>query len=54
MTDQTHDERTIGADRIRAEHLAAVHVAAQWAYLVGLLVLGSVAMLLLIAILDAA
>jgi hypothetical protein len=49
----TRDERTIEAEQIREEHLAQVHVGVQWAYLLGVLLLGTLAMLLLIAILDA-
>jgi hypothetical protein len=46
------DERTISAEVIRAEHLAEVRVGVQWAYLVGVLGIGTLAMLFLIAILD--
>ena len=47
------DERTVSAEQIRAEHLADVRVEAQWAYLAGVLAIGTLAMLILIAILDA-
>jgi hypothetical protein len=47
------DERTVSAEVIRAEHLADVRVGVQWGYLIGVLGFGSLAMLILIAILDA-
>jgi hypothetical protein len=47
------DERTVSAEQIRVEHLAEVRVGVQWAYLVGALGIGTLAMLILIAILDA-
>jgi hypothetical protein len=47
------DERTIDAEQIREEHLAQVHEGVQWAYLLGVLLLGTLAMLLLMALLDA-
>jgi hypothetical protein len=49
---ETPDERTVSAEQIRAEHLADVRVGVQWAYLVGVLGFGTLAMLILIAILD--
>jgi len=42
-------ERTIDEDRVREEHLAEVHEVAHWAYLLGVVVGGSVLMLLLMA-----
>jgi hypothetical protein len=50
---ERRDERTIGAEQIREEHLAQVHEGVQWAYLLGVLLLGTLGMLLLIALLDA-
>jgi hypothetical protein len=46
-------ERDIDAEQIREEHLTQVHEGVQWAYLLGVLLLGMLAMLLLIALLDA-
>jgi hypothetical protein len=40
------------ADDVRAEHLAEVNQAAQWAYLAGLLIVGTLLMLALIALLG--
>ena len=53
MSDKTIDERTIDADQIREEHLAEVHETVQWAYLFGVLLFGTIGMLVIIAILDA-
>jgi hypothetical protein len=46
------NEREVDAERIREEHLAQVHQGVQWAYLLGVILLGTLAMLLLIALLD--
>lgn len=40
-------------DQVREEHLAAVDQAAQWLYLFGVLGVGTLAMLALIALLGA-
>ena len=53
MSDRTIDERKIDADQIREEHLADVHETVQWAYLIGVLLLGTLAMLLLITLFEA-
>jgi hypothetical protein len=45
----TPSDRTVNADRVRHEHLAQVDQRAHWAYLVGVLLIGTLAMLLLIA-----
>ena len=42
-------ERNLTEDQVRQDHLAAVHQPAQWAYLFGVLIGGTVLMLLLIA-----
>ena len=47
------NDRTIDVEQVRREHLAVVHAGAHWAYLVGVIALGTVAMLLLIAALGA-
>ena len=52
MSDRTIDERTIDADQIREEHLTEAHEAVQWAYLFGVLLFGTIGMLVMIAILD--
>lgn len=49
MTDELH----ISEDDVREEHLKEVNQLAHWAYLVGVLGLGMLAMILLIALLDA-
>jgi hypothetical protein len=46
------DERRVTVEQVAREHLAEVHQRAQWAYLVGVLGLGFLAMLLLVALLD--
>ena len=46
-------EREISADQVKREHLAEVDVRAHWLYLVSAIVGGTVAMILLIALLDA-
>ena len=43
----------IDAEQVRREHLAAVHAWAHWAYLAGVITIGLVAMLVLIAALGA-
>lgn len=47
------NELEIDEDDVRAEHLQAVNQAAHWAYLSGVLGLGLLAMIVLIALLDA-
>ena len=42
-------ERNLTEDQVRQEHLEAVHQPAQWAYLFGVLIGGTVLMVLLIA-----
>ena len=42
-------ERTLSEDQVREEHLKEVNQPAQWAYLFGVLVGGTVLMILLIA-----
>ena len=46
------DERSITEEDIRAEHLREVNAAFQWAYLFGILLVGLVLMLGLIAVLG--
>ena len=43
----------ITVDEVEHEHLDEVHQGAQWAYLFGVIAIGAVAMLLLIALLGA-
>jgi hypothetical protein len=45
-------ERTIDEEQIRDQHLREVNPLAQWAYLVGVLLGGTVLMLALIAVLG--
>jgi len=45
-------ERTIDADAVEQEHLDEVRPGVQWAYLAGVLGLGTLAMLVLIALLG--
>ena len=45
------DERTVDARRVRMEHLDTVNEPAHWAYLVGVLLGGTILMLLMIAVL---
>lgn len=47
-------ELDLTEDDVREEHLRAVNQPAQWAYLAGVLGGGTLLMLLLIALLDAA
>jgi len=47
-------EKTITEEDIRKEHLAQVHEPAQWAYLVGVLLGGTLLMLGLIAFMGSA
>jgi hypothetical protein len=47
-------ETTITSDEVEREHLAEVHQVAHWAYLFGVVALGFVAMVLLIAWLGSA
>ena len=47
------DERKVTVEQVEREHLAEVHVWAQWAYLAAVIGLGLLAMLLLVAVLDA-
>jgi hypothetical protein len=47
------DEREVTVEQVAREHLAEVHQPAQWAYIAGVIGLGLLAMLLLIALLDA-
>ena len=42
-------ETTIDVDRVRKEHLADVDQRAHWLYLIGVLAIGTLAMLLMIA-----
>jgi hypothetical protein len=42
-------DRDVDEERVRREHREQVHIGAHWAYLIGVLVGGSVVMLLLIA-----
>jgi hypothetical protein len=46
-------EKTIDQETIREEHLKEVHQPAQWAYLLGVLIGGTLLMLGLIALLGA-
>lgn len=46
-------DRTIDAEQVRAEHLAEVNIGRQWAILAGVLGGGTLAMVLLIALLGA-
>ena len=46
-------ERDVRADRVREEHLAEVRISHQWAYLAGVLAFGLLAMLVVLALLDA-
>jgi len=46
-------DRQVDTDQVRREQLADVNVPAQWGYLAGVLVGGTVLMLLLIAALGA-
>ena len=45
----TRSERTVNVERVRQEHLEQVDQLAHWAYLVGVLVIGTLMMLALIA-----
>jgi hypothetical protein len=45
-------DRTATEDDVRAEHLAEVHVAAHWAYIVGVVAGGFVLMVALMALLG--
>jgi hypothetical protein len=45
-------EKSVDVGQVRREHLEEVHEAAHWAYLVGILVGGTLLMLLLIAVLG--
>jgi hypothetical protein len=47
------DERDVTVEQVEREHLAEVHQPVQWAYLAGVIGLGLLAMLLLVAVLDA-
>jgi hypothetical protein len=47
------DEREVTVEQVAREHLAEVNRAAHWAYVAGVIGLGILAMLLLIALLDA-
>jgi hypothetical protein len=47
------NELEITEDQVREEHLAAVDQPRQWAYLLGVLGVGLVLMIALIALLDA-
>jgi hypothetical protein len=42
-------ERNVNVERVRHEHLAEVDQRAHWLYLIGVLAIGTLAMLLLIA-----
>jgi hypothetical protein len=44
----TQSERTVTVDRVRQEHLEQVDQRAHWAYLVGVLLIGTLVMLALI------
>ena len=46
-------ERDVNAAQVREQHLAEVHVGTQWLYLVAVPGLGMIAMLVLLALLDA-
>ena len=43
-------ERTVTEDQVREEHLKQVNQAAHWAYLFGVLIGGTLLMILLIAV----
>jgi hypothetical protein len=45
-------EQTVDVERVRKEHLAEVDQRAHWAYLIGVLAIGTLAMLLIIALLG--
>jgi hypothetical protein len=47
-------DREITATEVEAEHLAEVHRGRQWAYIIGVIGLGLVAMLGLIALMGTA
>jgi hypothetical protein len=47
-------ETTIDVDRVRKEHLAEVDQRVHWLYLIGVLAIGTLAMLLMIAWLGSA
>ena len=47
------NEREVNAAPVREEHLAEVHEGAHWLYLVAVPALGLIAMLVLLALLDA-
>ena len=47
------NERTVTEEQVQEEHLAEVSAAAHWAYLIGVLVVGFLLMVGLIAILGA-
>jgi hypothetical protein len=47
-------ELDVTEDDVREEHLRAVHRPAQWTYLFGVMAAGTLLMLALIALLDAA
>jgi tetrahydromethanopterin S-methyltransferase subunit G len=47
-------EVEITVDEVEQEHLQRVHQGAQWAYLFGVIAIGLIAMLLLIALMGAA
>ena len=42
-------DRNVDEERVHKEHLEAVHVRAHWAYLIGVLAVGTVIMLLFVA-----
>jgi hypothetical protein len=42
-------DMTVDVDRVRKEHLAEVDQRAHWLYLIGVLAIGTLAMLLMIA-----
>ena len=46
-------DRDVRADRVREEHLAEVRISHQWAYLAGVLAVGMLVMLVVLALLDA-
>ena len=45
-------ERTISEEQVRAEHLKEVYPPAQWAYVLGVLAVGTLLMLGLIALMG--
>ncbi len=47
-------DRKITADLVETEHLRDVHPGRQWAYIIGVIGLGLVAMLVLIALMGSA